>query len=286
MRLLPVNVFFMLCSVVTPTLADINVHCKGQGPVVYLIGGGPAFTTWNLQPIQNKLATAHEVCRWDMRGVGDNAALLVESDSSALSQWLRDMQDVLPSEPVILWGHSWGALQVLLFAKQHPQRVIKLILSNPVDPALLSLEHIEQKRFVHPHINNRVSIDDIGTPVEELHIFRSKIASYFADAERGWNYARGFVQHDTNSALNVRIWDEYRTSPLTDTDVQQLAHKISGLIHCRDDVLQPEALYEFQRLLPTLQHHVLTGCAHFPWEENPRAYYRVLFSSLSIDADP
>ena len=63
-------------------------------------------------------------------------------------------------------------------------------------------------------------------------------------------------------------------------DVRQLADKISGAIYCRDDVLQPESLNAYRRLLSADKHHVLTGCAHFPWEENPQAYYRVLFRLL------
>ncbi len=257
-------------------VADIKIHCRGEGPRVYLIGGGPAFTTWNLQPIQDKLSDRYTVCRWDMRGVGDNAGLTVAPGVSALSQWLQDMHAVLPPEPATLWGHSWGALQVLLFAKQHPERVRQLILSNPVDPALHSVKHIERKRFNHPDLESGLQIEDMGTAVEELHILRSKIASYFANAEQGWAYAAGFSRNDANNRLNVRIWQEYRSSPITDTDIGQLADKISGLIYCRDDVLQPESLIEYRRLLPRSRHHVLTGCAHFPWEESPEDYYRVL----------
>ena len=183
---------------------------------------------------------------------------------------------VLPPAPVVLWGHSWGALQVLLFAKAYPERVSQLILSNPVDPALRSLEHIEQKRFNHMENEGRLRLEHMGTPVEELHNLRSKIASYFANAEQGRAYAAEFTQQDANNVLNIRIWNEYRQAPLTDADVRQLAEKISGVIYCKDDVLQPESLREYQRLLDKSKHHVLTGCAHFPWEENPQDYYRAL----------
>lgn len=211
-----------------------------------------------------------------MRGVGDNAGMALKPGVPALSQWIQDMHEVLPQAPVVVWGHSWGALQVLLFAKQYPDRVSRLILSNPVDPALRSLENIEQKRFNHPENDAWLTLADMGTPVEELHNLRSKIASYFADADRGWEYAAGFTQADANNALNVRIWDEYRGSPLTDADVRRLAGKIGGAIYCRDDVLQPESLSEYRRLLRQDKHHVLNGCAHFPWEESPDAYYRLL----------
>lgn len=273
-RLIALAIFLGSC--LSTAAADIVTHCLGQGPLVYLIGGGPAFTTWNLQPVQKKLSADYRVCRWDMRGVGDNAGLNLQPRVAVLSQWLQDMHDVLPPEPVVLWGHSWGALQVLLFARHYPGRVSQLILSNPVDPALRSLEHIERKRFNHPNSDARLKLEDVGTPVEDLHNLRSKIASYFADAEQGWAYAAGFTQQDANNVLNIRVWNEYRESPLTAADMRQVADRFSGAIYCRDDVLQPESLAEYRRLLGDSEHHVLTGCAHFPWVENPADYYRAL----------
>ncbi len=273
-------IFILFCS---HSIADaeIKVRCEGQGHLVYLIGGGPAFTTWNLQPIQKRLSVNYKVCRWDMRGVGENVGLILKPDEPALSQWFADMYEVLPKEPVVLWGHSWGALQVLLFAKTHPDRGVKLILSNPVDPSLLSMEHIDRKLFSHPEIDSRLTLDEIGTAAEKLHNFRSKIASYFADSKQGWDYALKFSQEDSNNTLNVRIWEEYKKSLLSDADIRQQSNKIIGLIHCRDDVLQSESLSEYQRLLDKPKHHVLSGCVHFPWEENPEDYFQVLLGLLA-----
>lgn len=261
-------------------VANLKVNCEGQGPAIYLIGGGPAFSTWNLQPIQKPLADTYRVCRWDMRGVGDNADLKIVSDSSVLSQWLEDMNDVITNEPVLLWGHSWGALQVLLFAKNFPQLDLKLILSNPVDPKLLSMDQIDNKLFQHPEIDHKLTLDEIGTDEEKLHNFRSKIASYFKDGKQGWEYALQFSPEDSNNELNVRIWKEYRNSPLSDIDIKSLSKKIFGVIYCRDDVLQPESQREYQRLIPEDKHHVIRNCGHFPWEENPEDYFKVLMNQL------
>ena len=133
----------LVCWALPAACTEIATHCLGSGPLIYLIGGGPAFTTWNLQPVQARLSSRFRVCRWDMRGVGENARLSVDERVPALSQWLEDMSDVIPHEPVVLWGHSWGALQATLFARRYPRRVGKLVLSNPVDPALRSLAGIE-----------------------------------------------------------------------------------------------------------------------------------------------
>lgn len=276
----------LLCSLLltvptrTPANQDIVVHCSGRGAPLFLIGGGPAFTTWHLAPIQGQLQGRYRVCRWDMRGVGDNAKLPIDTDAPVLSQWLDDMAAVLPEQPSVLWGHSWGALQALLFARRHPDRVAALVLSNPVDPALKSLRDIEAKRHVHHIEQATLTLDDIGTPAEQRHSFRSKIASYFMDGQTGWAYSAMFSAADSNNALNVRIWEDYRRDPVTDAELTRLAHKVAGVIQCRHDVLMPETDQEYTRLLAATPQHMLSRCAHFPWVEEPQAYYRALGSIL------
>lgn len=261
--------------------AQLMVNCQGTGPPVYLIGGGPAFTTWNLDPIQQQLNTNFRVCRWDMRGVGDNADQPIRQDTLVLQQWLQDMAVVLPEQPVVLWGHSWGALQSLLFARQYPERVRKLILSNPVDPQLASLEQIERKRFVHPYVQSKLEFEDYETTAEQHHLFRSKIASYFIDAKTGWEYSTQFDPGDSNNELNVKIWQEYRQMPLQQDELKQLSDKIALLIYCQQDVLMPENFQAYARMLPDVEYVMMKNCAHFPWVETPEKYYELLRQSLT-----
>lgn len=258
----------------------VEVHCVGNGETVYLIGGGPAFTTWHLEPIQQQFKDRYRVCRFDMRGVGDNADLPLDPSTPALEQWLADMAAVLPEEPTILWGHSWGALQILLYAKRHPERVKGLILSNPVDPALASLEHIEVKRYTHDLPQAQPTLEEIGTPLEARKSFRRKIASYFINGQLGWDYSGQFTAGDSNNVLNVQIWEDYRDTPLAGEDVKGLEDKISAVIHCRHDVLQPESREAYARLLPGTTGYLLEDCAHFPWVEVPRAYYETIEDAL------
>lgn len=258
----------------------VTVHCAGSGDPVYLIGGGPAFTTWHMQPIQDRLKGRFRICRWDMRGVGDNARLPIGRDSPLLSQWLDDMAQVLPEQPSVLWGHSWGALQALLFARRHPERVKALVLSNPVDPALKSLERIEAKRHVHDLEAARLDLDDIGTAAEQRHSFRSKIASYFLDGATGWAYSERFSGADTDNRLNLAIWEDYRRNPLSGADVAALEDKVIGVLQCKQDVLMPETREEYAKLLPATEQKLLGGCSHFPWVEAPEAYFEALSQSL------
>ena len=268
----------LYCS--TAAGEQIVVNCQGTGQPVYLIGGGPAFTSWNLEPIQQRLRDRFKVCRYDMRGVGENATLAIKHDSPVLSQWLQDMAQILPEQPVLIWGHSWGALQSLLFSRLYPERVKALVLSNPVDPELASLEHIESKRFMHPNVQSQLRLDDIDTAAEQRHSFRSKIASYFVDAEKGWQYSAQFDHNDTNNRLNIQIWQEYRQMPLLQHELKQLSAKISALIYCRQDVLMPENYDNYSSALPTVKHYMINDCAHFPWVETPAEYFEILQQSI------
>lgn len=282
MRAISRLLLLLLCALgVNAAMAQIKVDCQGHGEAVFLVGGGPAFTTWNLEPLQRQLRDEYRVCRWDMRGVGDNADIEISDNGPALEQWLQDMLAVLPEQPVVLWGHSWGALQALLFAKYHPQRVKALVLNNPVDPLLASLDNIESKRYVHPGVEARLFIDDIDTPVEQRHRLRSKIASYFIDAELGWSYASGFSTKDANNALNVRIWEEYRNKPLSMRDLRSLEPLISALIFCKQDVLMPENLQTYATVIPADRLNIIEECAHFPWVEAPETFYKALSRSIN-----
>jgi pimeloyl-ACP methyl ester carboxylesterase len=155
------------------------------------------------------------------------------------------------------------------------------VLNNPVDPLLASLDNIESKRYVHPGVEARLFIDDIDTPVEQRHRLRSKIASYFIDAELGWSYASGFSTKDANNALNVRIWEEYRNKPLSMRDLHSLEPLISALIFCKQDVLMPENLQTYAAVIPADRLTIIDECAHFPWVEAPEAFYKTLSRSIT-----
>ena len=216
-----------------------------------------------------------------MRGVGENALLPIKNDTSVIDQWLTDMADVMPEQPVLLWGQSWGALQSLLFASRYPERVKTIVLSNPVDPELASIEDIEIKRYLHTYVESKLSIDDMGTDVEKRHRLRSKIASYFLDAEQGWEYSAQFDHSDTNSQLNVQVWQEYRQQPLSPEMLKKLSTKITASMYCRQDVLMPENYQSYRSALPSVKHYLIYGCAHNPWEEQPEEYYELLRQSFT-----
>jgi pimeloyl-ACP methyl ester carboxylesterase len=127
--------------------SDLYVDCRGQAtasPTVILESG--AFGTsadWDL--VLDDLAKGGRVCAYDRAGVGASPARAGPEDVMSIARELAGLLDAQgETRPVILVGHSNGALYAETFAALWPQRVAGLVYVNGVtsndisDPLLLA----------------------------------------------------------------------------------------------------------------------------------------------------
>lgn len=100
---------------------------------VLLHGIGSASGSWVRQLAATHESTRHRVLAWDAPGYGASTALAPEVPVAAyyaarLWAWL-DAEGV--TEPVVLAGHSLGAMIATRAAAEQPQRVSRLVLLAP-----------------------------------------------------------------------------------------------------------------------------------------------------------
>ena len=269
-------------------------HPAGDGQhTILLLGGGPGFSSWNLSPIQQHLATDYRVLLMDMRGIGENKNQPVED--GLINRWIEDIDALRKQEnagQLILIGHSWGALMAQLYARQYPNRIARLILINPVDPAMSAMEplvrRIDDRRQQAGLLVERDEWDWPQTQdIEQLT--RQQLAqvlpTYFYELAQGKDYAKQFDTSDFEMTINHQAWAEYQTQPIHAEDLQTLAKRRAiEFIGCRQDLLMPEALDAYQAILPDLHYQLLEHCVHFPWEEQAQAFYTALNQALSRPA--
>jgi pimeloyl-ACP methyl ester carboxylesterase len=118
-----------------PATAPIHVDCRGTGaaPTVILESGlfGTA-TDWD--KAIGELAEGGRVCAYDRKGLGRSPPKTDGEDVAAVARELGRLLDQLgETRPVILVGHSNGALYVEEFAEQHPERIAGLVYVNGVN---------------------------------------------------------------------------------------------------------------------------------------------------------
>ena len=136
----------LLASACAAAEPELFVDCRGiAGPSPTVILESGAFGTsadWDL--VLDDLAKGGRVCAYDRAGVGASPARAGAEDVTSIAHELANLLDSLgETRPVILVGHSNGALYVETFAALWPERVAGLVYVNGVtsndvsDPALL-----------------------------------------------------------------------------------------------------------------------------------------------------
>ena len=129
-----------------PDASGLFVDCRGErtaSPTVILESG--AFgTSADWDRVLTDLSAKGRVCAYDRAGVGDSPPRSGGEGVAPIAQELAALLDRLgETRPVILVGHSNGALYVETFAAMYPSRVAGLVYVNGVtsndidDPVLL-----------------------------------------------------------------------------------------------------------------------------------------------------
>lgn len=264
----------------------------GAPPVAIVLGGGPGFSSWNLEPVQHRLAElGYRTAIMDMIGVGENAAGgtgLV--GQPLLDTWVAQVEAlrraVADERPVVLLGHSWGALMALLYTRAHPDAVRRLVLLNPVDPERLAMrdvaEQIDRRRARalgqawddESAWEQRMGGGEDAAATARHQIERS-LPSYFLDYEQGQRYAEQFDVSDFSAQLNIEGWRAYRENPVDYATIREWDMPID-VVACRQDLLMPVNLEALRANLSLGQVELLDRCVHFPWEEVPRAFGEAL----------
>ena len=143
---------------------------KPAGPIVGMIHG--VLRSWNyLLPIASRLREAYEICALDQRGHGtsDRAEryLTIDYVEDALA-WIRESL----GRPVILYGHSLGAMVAAGAAAACPQLVRGVILEDP--PFHTLGDRIRETTFhsyfsaIRPFVGSNAPVSESAQRLAEL----------------------------------------------------------------------------------------------------------------------
>lgn len=117
----------------------LRVEVTGQGPVILCVSGWPELAhSWRHQ-VEYFAARGYRVAAMDVRGYG-GSSVPVEVERYTLRELSSDVAAVaaaLSDDPIVLFGHDWGAPIVWNTAIRYPDRVRAVAgLSVPHTPAM------------------------------------------------------------------------------------------------------------------------------------------------------
>ena len=107
----------------------LNIRCAGEGVPAVVLDTGLAIDNHDWEPVEKRVSEFTLVCSYDRAGLGkSDASAGVPTSQTAVA----DLHSLLAasgiSGPVVLVGHSYGGLNVQLYASQYPENTAGVIL--------------------------------------------------------------------------------------------------------------------------------------------------------------
>ena len=233
------------------------------------------------QPLLGDLATDLNVLAWDMRGHGTSAGAANISTFQGWETYYRDMIALLDSleEPIWLAGHSIGATTSIMAAARRPDKVLGLILAEPVIISSgQSLKLWLAKLLRQSHrlplaagaARRRGAFDSYAAAMDN---YRGRGA--FKTWPEAWleSYVRyAFITQGTQIQLACSAEWESTTFAHTEHNpwpgIRELRCPVIALAAERGSTFSSIARKRVQALLPLAEVRVLGGTTHFlPMEQ-------------------
>lgn len=114
----------------------IHMDCRGTGsPTVVFESGSDIFGSLSWAKVHDEIAQETRACVYDRAGIMWSDPGPARLDGAAIADDLAlALQAAGEKGPLLLVGHSLGALYATIFTKRHPGRVVGLVLVDPGHP--------------------------------------------------------------------------------------------------------------------------------------------------------
>lgn len=282
----------------TPDGIQIYYRVAGSGnDVIVAIHGGPGFDFEVLAPDLAPLETRQTVVYYDQRG-GGRSSIVAEADALTLDRHISDLEALrahLGLERMTLLGHSWGGGLAARYALRYPERMTRLVLVDPMPPRMTP--YIE--RFLENVVRwmndaelaelerleaEAENASDLATACRNLYALL--IRGYVSDPRMPPMFRADFCS-GSQAALANRDTVYARTlESLGDWDWRRDLGSLRAptlVIHGVDDPIPLDAAREWVLALPNATFELIERSGHFPYVEQPDAFYAAVGKFLNAE---
>ncbi|HZD77874.1 MAG TPA: alpha/beta hydrolase [Acidobacteriaceae bacterium] len=224
----------------------LHVLRQGSGQPAVIFEAGLAASSISWARVQPLAAAFSSTASYDRAGLGWSTPL---RSQLSLAQMIDDLHAVVAwagdGEPVVLVGHSFGALLLLAYTRRFPERVAGLVMVEPV--SLLAWS--ETSAASQHRLQVGASLSRRGAVLAEFGIVRAALALLLHGGQR-WSHRIGRHAAGAGAATLERLTGEVSKLPQElwpviaaqwsrSQSFQTMAKALEALPMCAADVGRP-----------------------------------------------
>ncbi len=244
-----------------------------------LLSGGPGLESSYVDPIAIELSRERTIVVLDQRGTGTSRDAMGDGSQLTVAGAVADLDGLrteLGLQRLALLGHSWGAMLSMAYAATHGDRVASLALLDPGGPNPSFFIGFRQM------LENRKTADAkaaaAAAQADPQAQQRANLPAYFHDHAKGVAFAAALPAQSSYPDVTRAMFDDVVkhydvTAALRNTPVPVL------LVYGTDDPSRSASL-QLDAVFPHAAKAVIADAGHFPWVENPVAFYAAVRAFL------
>jgi pimeloyl-ACP methyl ester carboxylesterase len=255
----------------------------GTGPDVLILHGGPGLTDYTA-PLAAEFEDAFRVIRYQQRGLAPS----LTSGPFDVERHVADAVAVLDAagaERAYVVGHSWGGHLAMHLAVQHPDRLLGLVVVDPLgavpDGGLGDMERNLTARMPPERAARARELDERamaghGSAEDALEGLALVWPGYFARPDQAPPMPPLSISVDCYAGTFGSIQWHFEHKTLEGH--LPLLRVPTVLVLGADSPIPPEHGIATAALIPGAGYTVEPGCGHFTWVERPGSVRRALAS--------
>lgn len=269
----------------------------GSGPdTTVVLGGGPALPISSFEQDLSPLSHGRTLIFFDARGAG-KSQLTTDPAQLSMARHVADVEAVRQHFGIgemQLVGHSWGAMVAAFYAAAHPARVDRMVLvtPGPIEAKYDAEFEAERQSRTDPaalarqfELAGLLLSGQSANPVADCtELFDSFFPAYFHDPANVANL-RGSWCPDTQDAAALLLFGMFAGRASLGPD-WNLAPMLAGIsvpalvIHGESDPVPAASTFAYADALPNAELRTITDAGHFPWAEEPAAFFSAVNTFL------
>lgn len=263
---------------------DTHIFCDvvGNGLPILAFHGGLGLDHQYLRPWLDPLADSAQIVFFDLRGHGRSGGrdTLAQSDHGTLIDDANSLRSQLTTEPVVLFGHSYGGFLAIEYALRYPQHVAGLVLCATAATAAHAPAALElaASRGMPERLATlqRALAAPVGSDVEYAETWRTIVPLYFH-----WNDPERTASVFADTVFCAEGYNRAFFNWLGAYDVRERLREIRApalvLSGADDWIMSPQlAGNQLVEGLANAEHVVFENSGHFPFVEEPERFTTVM----------